>query len=95
MSVVHLLIEEKRGWKFILTGSSARKLKQKSVDLLGGRALKKMLHPFMAVEIKERFQLSEALLYGLLPLRFDAANPQEVLDAYISLYLEKKSKLKD
>jgi uncharacterized protein len=92
LSVVHLLIEEKRGWKFILTGSSARKLKQRSVDLLGGRALKKTLHPFMAVEIKDRFQLDDALLYGLLPLRFDARNPQEVLDAYISLYLEEEVK---
>src|SRR5207244_3678453 len=41
LPIVHLLIEEKRGWKFILTGSSARKLKREGVDLLGGRALKK------------------------------------------------------
>jgi uncharacterized protein len=92
LPVIHILIEEKRGWKFILTGSSARKLKREGVDLLGGRALKKMLHPFMAVEIKDRFQLEDALLYGLLPLRFDATNPQEVLEAYISLYVEEEVK---
>ncbi len=93
LPIVHLLIEEKRGWKFILTGSSARKLKRDGVDLLGGRALKKTLHPFMAVEIKERFQLEEALQYGLLPLRFDSNHPQEVLDAYISLYVEEEIKI--
>lgn len=57
LPVVHLLIEEKRDWKFILTGSSARKLKREGVDLLGGRASKKMLHPFMAAEIKDKFKL--------------------------------------
>lgn len=92
LSVVHILIEEKRGWKFILTGSSARKLKHEGVDLLGGRALKKMLYPFMAIEIKDRFKLEDALTYGLLPLRFDSNNPQEVLDAYISLYIEEEVK---
>jgi uncharacterized protein len=92
LPVVHLLIEEKRGWKFVLTGSNARKLKREGIDLLGGRALKKTLHPFMAVEIKEKFKLEEALLYGLLPLRFDASNPQDVLDAYISLYIEEEVK---
>lgn len=62
------------------------------MDLLGGRALKKMLYPFMAVEIKDYFRLDEALLYGLLPLRFDTNNPKEVLDAYISLYIEEEVK---
>jgi len=92
LPIVHLLIEEKRRWKFILTGSNARKLKREGIDLLGGRALKKTMHPFMAVEIKERFQLEEALLYGLIPLRFDSENPKETLEAYISLYLEEEVK---
>ncbi len=92
LSVIHLLIEEKRGWKFILTGSNARKLKRDGIDLLGGRALKKVLHPFMAVEIKDKFQLEEAMLYGLLPLRFDSSSPKEILEAYISLYLEEEIK---
>ncbi len=92
LPVIHLLIEEKRQWKFILTGSNARKLKREGIDLLGGRAWKKTLHPFMAAEIKEQFHLGEALHYGLLPLRFDTNQPQEVLDAYISLYLEEEIK---
>ena len=76
--------------EFILTGSSSRKLKRIGVDLLGGRALKKVLHPFMAVEIKERFQLDDALKYGLLPLRFAHPNPQEMMDAYIGLYIQEE-----
>lgn len=93
LSIVHLLIEEKRGWKFILTGSNARKLKRDDVDLLGGRALKKVLFPFMAAEIKDHFQLDDVLAHGLLPLRFGVEAPQEILQAYISLYLEEEVKM--
>src|SRR3990167_4829319 len=92
LPIIHLLIEQKKNWKFILTGSSARKLKRQGVDLLGGRALKKTLHPFMACELKELFSLEDALLYGLLPLRFCQENPAEILAAYISLYLEEEVK---
>jgi len=92
LSLVHVLIEEKRGWKFILTGSSARKLKQAEVDLLGGRALKKSLHPFMACELAEAFDFEDVLQYGLLPLRFTSTVPLELLDTYVSLYLEEEVK---
>ncbi len=93
LSIVHLLIEKKQGWKFILTGSSARKLKREGVDLLGGRALKKILHPFMACELKELFNLDEALQYGLIPLRFSHKNHIETLRAYINLYLDEEVKI--
>lgn len=93
LPVIHLLIEKKRGWKFILTGSNARKLKRGDVDLLGGRALKRLLHPFMAAEIKEEFQLEEALRFGILPLRFGVANPAETLEAYLTLYIEEEVKM--
>lgn len=43
LSLVHILIEEKKQWLFVLTGSSSRKLKRQGVDLLGGKALKKTL----------------------------------------------------
>lgn len=92
LSVVHILIEEKKQWLFILTGSSARKLRRQGVDLLGGRALKKSLHPFMAIELKELFSLQDALLYGLLPLRFGSADPDATLSSYISLYLDEEVK---
>lgn len=92
LSVVHILIEQKKNWQFILTGSSARKLKRDGVDLLGGRALKKVLHPFMACELQEKFNLEDALMYGLLPLRFNQEEPYETLQAYISLYLDEEVK---
>lgn len=92
LPIVHLLIEKKRGWKFILTGSSARKLKRQGVDLLGGRALKKELFPFMACELGDRFDLEDALEFGMLPLRFGQPDPAETLMGYVGLYLEEEVK---
>jgi predicted AAA+ superfamily ATPase len=90
LSVVHSIIEEKKEKQFILTGSSARKLKRTGADLLGGRALKCILHPFMAAELGQAFSLESALQNGLLPLLADKQNPQAVLDAYIGLYLQEE-----
>lgn len=92
LSLVHILIEEKQGWIFILTGSNARKLKRAGVDLLGGRALKKNLYPFMAIELGEAFDFEDALKFGLLPLRFDEENPFDTLKTYVALYLEEEVK---
>lgn len=61
LSVVHHLIEQKKGYQFILTGSSARKLKRSGVDLLAGRALLKFMNPFVAAEIGSLFSLEKAL----------------------------------
>lgn len=90
LSVVHSLIEMKRGLRFILTGSSARKLKRTSANLLGGRALKRTLHPFMAAELKAEFSLEKALYNGMLPLLYKTKNPQDILQAYIGLYLQEE-----
>jgi uncharacterized protein len=90
LSVVHSLIEMKRGLQFILTGSSARKLKRTSANLLGGRALKRTMHPFIASELKNEFSLQRALYDGMLPLLYHAKNPQDILQAYISLYLQEE-----
>lgn len=90
LSVVHSLIEKKRGIQFILTGSSVRKLKRASANLLGGRALKRILHPFIAAELKNEFSLSKALHNGMLPLLYHEKNPQDILQAYISLYLQEE-----
>jgi uncharacterized protein len=57
---------------------------------LGGWALNKVLHPFIAAELKEQFDLEDALVYGLLPLRFKQTNPWEILQAYMGLYLEEE-----
>lgn len=90
LSVVHQLIEERRGLQFILTGSSARKLKRSSADLLGGRALKRMLHPFMAAELNNYFSLEHALQNGMLPLIYGEKDPQDILHAYVNLYLHEE-----
>jgi uncharacterized protein len=89
---VHDLIEEHRGLRFVLTGSSARKLRRGGVDLLGGRALHRTLHPFMAGELPD-FSLSSALELGLLPLVISSPSPRDTLAAYTTLYLEEEVKL--
>lgn len=90
LTVVHSLIEEKRGWNFVLTGSSARKLKREGVDLLGGRAQLKVMHPFIAAELQQKFNLEESLQKGLLPLVVFSKDPKADLMAYISLYMREE-----
>jgi predicted AAA+ superfamily ATPase len=90
LGVVHALIEERRPLQFILTGSSARKLKRTGVNLLAGRALIRSLHPFMASELGARFDFPRALRVGLLPLVWFADAPDDVLKAYAALYLHEE-----
>ncbi len=87
LSVIHALIEEKRGIQFILTGSSSRKLKREGVDLLAGRAIKKEMHPFMANEVGEAFSLDKALNQGMLPLVWEEEDQEDVLESYVNLYI--------
>ena len=68
LSVVHSLMEEHLGLQFILTGSSARKIRRTGADLLAGRAVRKTMHPFIASELGEDFSLDDALRYGTLPV---------------------------
>lgn len=93
LDVVHDLIERRTGARFVLTGSSARKLKRQGVDLLAGRALLRTLHPFMAAELGERFDLDAALTRGLVPLVWDSARPAETLASYIGLYIREEVQL--
>jgi len=92
LDVVHHLVESGPGPRFVLTGSSARKLKRTGVDLLAGRLVLRSLHPFMAVELGAGFSLESALEYGLVPLVVDAADPRDVLRSYASLYLNEEVK---
>ena len=87
LDVVHQLMEQHAGWRFILTGSSSRKLKRSGVDLLAGRAVLKTLHPFMAAELGGKFSLRESLHTGMVPLVFASLAPQDVLKTYAALYL--------
>jgi len=90
LSCVHGLIEEKMGLKFILTGSSSRKLKHSGADLLAGRAVKRMLHPFMAAEMNHEFNLERALQEGMIPLVCESKSPKNVLQTYVNLYLQEE-----
>lgn len=88
--VIHSLIEEHRGIQFILTGSSARKLRRNVGDLLGGRALLRHMPPFLAGELKDRFSLEKALLYGLVPMIWQSESPEERVRTYVSTYLKEE-----
>ena len=90
LEVVHLLIERKTRQQFILTGSSARKLRRQGVNLLGGRAVEKHLHPYTAAELGSQFRLDSALRQGMLPIVWAAEDPQEILYAYEGLYLREE-----
>jgi predicted AAA+ superfamily ATPase len=89
LNEVHRFIEE-RSLRFILCGSSARKLKRAGVNLLGGRASKYAMHPFTPEEIGERFDLDSALRHGLLPIVWDAPDQDARLQAYSQLYLREE-----
>ena len=90
LNEIHRLIEKKRGWRFVLTGSSARKLKQEGANLLGGRALICTLHPFMPAELGKTFSLEKALQIGLLPLMQASPQPEKQLAAYAGGYLREE-----
>ena len=90
LSLVHTLMEEKRGLQFILTGSSARKIKREGGDLLGGRAALHSMYPFFAAELGSLFSIDKALAIGLLPLIWDAPNPASLLRGYAGLYLKEE-----
>ncbi|MCH9634092.1 MAG: hypothetical protein S4CHLAM7_08340 [Chlamydiae bacterium] len=88
--VIHSLIEQKKGIQFILTGSSSRKLRRTLGDLLGGRALLRRMHPFMACELKNNFSISEALKYGLIPMIWQSSDREERVKGYVSTYLREE-----
>jgi predicted AAA+ superfamily ATPase len=92
LSVVHRLIEQKQGWQFVLTGSSARKLKREGVDLLAGRAVVRHMHPFMAAERPDVFTVEKALQVGLVPLVVESEDVLDTLSAYVGVYLNEEVK---
>jgi len=90
LSMVHKLIEKMPDMRFILTGSSARKIRQAGVDLLGGRAIIKEMHPFLAAELGNEFSIEKSLETGLIPLVWSSEHPAETAQGYIGLYLEQE-----
>ena len=91
LNEVHRLIESSNR-HFILTGSSARKMRTGGVNLLGGRAGKMLLHPFVPEELGEDFDLNQALHYGLLPIVWSSTNRSKKLRSYTEAYLTEEIK---
>lgn len=92
LNEVHRLIESSHR-QFILTGSSARKIKKtKGVNLLGGRAGKMFLHPFLPEELGEDFNLHQALRYGLIPIVWSSPDRSDKLKDYAETYLQEEIK---
>lgn len=89
LSEVHRLIENQR-CSFILTGSSARSLKRKGVNLLAGRALTYWLHPLTSIELGHDFRLERSLIQGHLPATYSEPYPKRYLDTYIQTYLREE-----
>lgn len=89
LNEVHRLIEQ-RGIRFLLTGSSARKLRRGGVNLLGGRARTKYLHPLTAHELGDRFDLVRAVDRGLLPSMYFSEDARADLEAYAGSYLQQE-----
>ena len=90
LDVVHQLVEGERPLRFILTGSSARKLRRGAANLLAGRLTELHMHPFMAAELGDAFNLQRSLQIGLVPLVWSAIQPENTLRAYASLYLKEE-----
>lgn len=89
LNEVHRLIE-KHKYKFILTGSSARKLRRKGPNLLAGRALNYSMHPLTAIELGKDFDLNHSLMFGNLPSVYVESNPKDYLESYIKTYLQEE-----
>ncbi len=89
LNEVHLQIEERR-LRFALTGSSARKLRMRGVNLLAGRAVRRGLHPLTPQELGKDFKLETMLRFGSIPLVIAAENPGDTLKAYTETYLKEE-----
>ena len=89
LNEVQRLIEQQR-IHFLLTGSSARKLRRGGVNLLGGRARTKSLHPLTSHELGKHFDVMRAIARGTLPSIYFSDDPHADLQAYTGLYLQQE-----
>jgi len=89
LNEVHRFIEERK-LRFVLLGSSARKLKQAGTNLLAGRAVRRIMFPFLPQELGGDFGLGEVLRFGSLPIIWQAESKMEALEAYVQLYLKEE-----
>lgn len=92
LNEVHRLIENRR-LRFVLTGSSARRLRSRNINLLAGRALMCRMHPLTVAELGADFNLIRALKYGQLPMACTSDNPEMFLQSYVRTYLQEEIQL--
>lgn len=88
LDLVHWLMVNK-GLRFILSGSSARKLKKSGANTLGGRAQPRTLYPLVWKEVTD-FQLDKAVQNGMIPRHYLADNATDRLEAYIDVYIKEE-----
>lgn len=89
LNEVHRLIEA-RACRFVLTGSSARKLRRGGTNLLAGRALTYAMHPLTAIELGSDFKLETSLAWGQLPSVHVESDPKAYLESYLETYLREE-----
>ncbi len=89
LNEVHRSIEE-FGLRFVLLGSSSRKLKTQGTNLLAGRAARKLMFPFTPQELGRDFRLEDQLRFGSIPLVFAAEDRIQALTSYVQLYLKEE-----
>lgn len=89
LNEVHRLIEQRK-LRFILTGSSARTLRRKGVNLLAGRALTNHMYPLTALELGNDFDLKRSLIVGQLPTALSHEQPEKYLASYVKTYLREE-----
>ncbi|MCR4799624.1 MAG: AAA family ATPase [Bacteroidales bacterium] len=88
LNEIHWLITNKQ-IRFILCGSSARKLKRQGVNTLGGRAVPQYMFPFVSCEIPD-FNIDRAVNNGMIPRHYMKENPTSLLKAYVGVYLREE-----
>ncbi len=91
LNEVHRIMEEKNIY-FLLSGSSARKLRNSNANLLAGRAISLYLFPFVSQEVGFNFDLNNQITYGMLPLSFLSEKPKRFLKTYTETYLKEEIK---
>ena len=89
LNEVHRFVED-QGLRFVLLGSSARKLKQAGTNLLAGRALRRVMTPLLPRELGPDFDLPEVLRFGSLPIIWQSPAKEDTLEAYVQLYLKQE-----
>ncbi|MBI3939110.1 MAG: ATP-binding protein [Betaproteobacteria bacterium] len=76
--------------RFVLLGSSARRLKTTTTNLLAGRATLRTLFPLVPAELGGDFDLDRVLRFGSVPVVWQAGDPRAALDAYVQLYVREE-----